>query len=80
MPDLMAGSHHSIDMVMSDSIDTAPWRFLSRQPRGPPESLNNSARGVNHDAPLGDQREREEEVESAEMKRCSGKRSNDVMA
>lgn len=58
MPELMTGSHHSIDMVMSDSIDTAPWRFLSRQARGPPESLNNSARGVNHAAPLGDQRQR----------------------
>lgn len=46
MPQLMTGSCHSIDMVMSDSIDTAPWRSLSRQARGPPESLNNSARGV----------------------------------
>lgn len=60
MPELMTGSHHSIDMVMSDSIDTAPWRFLGRQARGPPESLNNSARGVNHAAPLGDQRESRE--------------------
>lgn len=60
MPELMTGSHHSIDMVMSDSIDTAPWSSLSRQARGPPESLNNSAWGVNHATPLGDQRERRE--------------------
>lgn len=60
MPELMTGSHHSIDMVMSDTIDTAPWRFLRRQARSPPESLNNSAWHVNHAARLGDQRERKE--------------------
>ncbi len=52
MPDLMTGSHHSIDMVMSDSIDTSACSFLNVQARGPPGSLNKSARVVNHVASL----------------------------
>lgn len=59
MPELMTGSHHSIDMVMSDSIDTVACSFLNVQARGPPGSLNKSARGVNHVALLRDQRGKE---------------------
>lgn len=71
MAELMTGSHHSIDMVMSDSIDTPACSFLNIQARGPPGSLNKSARCVNHLALLHDQREgeREEEVEREEMER-----------
>lgn len=81
MPELMAGSHHSIDMVMSDSIDTVACSFLNAQERGPPGSLNKSAQGVNHVALLHDQREREREKERERegMERCSGKNSRDVM-
>lgn len=82
MPELMTGSHHGIDMVISDGIDTAACSFLNVQARGPPGSLNKSARGVNHVALLRDQREgeRQEEVGSRqEMERCSRKKSSDVM-
>lgn len=58
MPELMTGSHHSIDMVMSECIDTAARSFLNVHARGPPGSLNKSARGVNHVALLRDQTEK----------------------
>lgn len=44
-------------MVMSDSIDTAACSSPNTLPRGPPGSLNKSARCVNHVALLRDQRE-----------------------
>lgn len=56
MPEPMTGWHHSIDMVMSDSLDTAACSFLNTQARGPPGSVNKSARGVNHVALLHNQR------------------------
>ena len=59
MPELMTGSHHSIDMVMSDSIDTVACSSLNVQAKDPPGSLNKSAQGVNHVALLGDQKSRE---------------------
>lgn len=79
MPELMTGWHHSIDMVMSDSLDTAACSFLNIQARGPPGSLNKSAQGVNHVALLHNLRERlgREEKEREEMKRCSRKKSRD---
>lgn len=60
MPELMTGSHHSIDMVMSDSMDTVACSFLNVQARGPPGSLNKSSSGVNHVC-LSGQRENERE-------------------
>lgn len=50
MPEPTAGSHHRMEMVMSDGVDAAPRRFLSTRAPGPPQSLNNSARGVNQRA------------------------------
>lgn len=58
MPELMTGTYHSIDMVMSDSIDTAACGFQNAQARGPPGSLNKSAQDVNHVTSLLDQRGR----------------------
>lgn len=81
MPELMTGSHHSIDMVIRDSIDTVACSFLNVQARGPPGSLNKSARGVSHVALPLDKRKRErgEEMESEGMERCRRKKSRDVM-
>lgn len=76
MPELMTGSQHSIDMVMSDSIDTAACSFLNVQARGPPGSLNKSAQGVNHVALLRDQREKRK-GEDGEMQEEEKQRYND---
>ena len=75
MPELMTGSHHSIDMVMSDSIDTVACCSLNIQAKGPPGPLNKSAQGVNHVTLLRDQKGKKEE----EMERCRRKRGSEIM-
>lgn len=77
MAELMTGSHHSIDMVMSDSIDTPACSSPNIQARGPPGSLNKSARGVNHFALLHDQRGRRRGGGSREG--GDGEETSDVM-
>lgn len=61
MAELTAGSHYSIDMVISDSIDTVACSLLNEEGGESPASLNKSTHGVNHVVLVCDQKGKKEE-------------------